>query len=270
MYRLLLRRHSIALIALLQCASYATAAQKAQQAARPSVAPLAGALVSEWKGKIQLQLPGQAASLPVRGLLLPAGTMLDTHDGLMVLTLQDESQVLLRPHTRLILNKPGPGNWNYLQLLIGHIRAFIRKRTGGQPPFQLGTPSAVVAVRGTRFDVEVNRLGVTEVDVFEGLVEVSAKGIPGSSVLVRPGFSTRVAIGGVPEAPVQTDEIRPDATAPDSKISAEFLREEFIGSDDSLGNEMAEPSESETQELEGDHPKASSSKGSNNNPESPH
>jgi len=270
MSRLLLRRHSIALIALLQCVWCATAAQKSQQAAKPSVAPLAGALVSEWKGNIQLQLPGQKASSPARGLALPAGTLLDTHDGLMVLTLQDESQVLLRPHTRLILSAPGPGNWNYFQLLIGHIRAFIRKRTGGEPPFQLGTPSAVIAVRGTRFDVEVNRHEVTEVDVFEGLVEVSSKGAPGSSVLVGPGFSTRVAIGGVPEAPVQTDEIRPFAAAPYPSMGEEFQREESMVPDELPENEMAEPSENETEPLEGDHAPESSSPASNTNPEPPH
>ena len=253
MSRRLLRRYSIILIALLQCVWCATAAQKSRAAAKPSAAPLAGALVSEWKGKIQVQLPGHKASSPVRGLALPAGTLLDTQNGLLVLTLQDESQVLLRPHTRLILSAPGPGSWNYFQLLIGHIRAFIRKRTGGQAPFQLGTPSAVIAVRGTRFDVEVNRHGVTEVDVFEGLVEVSPKGVSGSSVLVAPGFSTRVTIGGVPEAPVKTDQIRPFASAPYSKMDEEFQREESMSPDELNEGEMAEPSENESEPVEGDH-----------------
>jgi len=262
-------RYSIVLIALLQCVWCATAAQESRPSAKPAVAPLAGALVSEWKGKIEVQLPGHKASSPVRGLALPAGTLLDTQNGLMVLTLQDESQVLLRPHTRLVLSAPGPGNWNYFQLLIGHIRAFIRKRTGGEPPFQLGTPSAVIAVRGTRFDVEVNRHGVTEVDVFEGLVEVSPKGVPGSPVLVKPGFSTRVAIGGVPEAPVQTDEIRPFASAPYPRMGEEFQREEAMSPDELNEGEIAEPSENESEPLEGDHAKEPSSPVPDNSPEPP-
>ena len=45
---------------------------------------------------------------------------------------------------------------------------------GGSPAFQIGTPSAVISVRGTKFNVEVDRRGFTEVDVDEGVVELEA------------------------------------------------------------------------------------------------
>jgi len=231
----------------------AVAASAAQQppVAPASPVPYAGWLVSEWTGRVQLQLPGASLSAPTRGESLPAGTEVDTHEGLIVLVLEDESEVLLRPQTRVVLNQPGAGNWNYLQLLLGHIRASVRKRTGGAPPFQLGRPSAVIAVRGTRFDVEVNRHNVTEVDVFSGLVEVGSVAIPGQSVLVEPGFSTRVGPGGAPEPPIRTNEIRPDAEAPDETMSAEFLR----GKDTALANpggsdEISERDERSENELE--------------------
>jgi hypothetical protein len=201
----------------------AVAAQAAQ--AQGTAAPYAGALVSEWTGKVKLQLPGMGLAPPGRGEKLPAGTLIDTHDGMMVLVLEDESEILLRPHTQLVLRDPGPGHWNYFELLLGRIRASIRKRTGDAPPFQLGTPSAVIAVRGTRFDVDVSRRNVTEVDVYEGLVEVDAVAIPGASVMVQPGFSTRVGPGLAPQPPVPTSKIQPGAENPNESLDLEFQRE---------------------------------------------
>ena len=181
-----------------------------------TAAPLAGAVVSDWTGGVQIQLPGNPLGKPKRGEILPEESTIDTRDGRLLLTLRaDESQILLQPKTRIILHQPSSSNWNTFDLLLGRIRAFIKKRTGGAPPFQLGTPSAVIAVRGTRFDVDVNRKGTTEVDVLEGVVEVTSVPAPGKSVLVNPGFSTRVRIGKAPEAPAPTLQIPPDMNSPD-------------------------------------------------------
>lgn len=201
----------------------------ASRTVAPSLAPFAGAVISEWRGAVQVQLPGASLGRPVRGQVLPEGALLDTKDGQMVLVLRaDESEVLVQPHSKLILQAPQPGNWDAFQIMLGKVRAFIRKRTGGAPPFQMGTPSAVIAVRGTRFDVEVNAKGISEIDVFEGLVEVGSNSLQGKSVLVGPGMSTRVGVGSAPEAPVPTREIRPDVQAPDHMASLEFARENAL------------------------------------------
>src|SRR5208337_4530032 len=196
------------------------------QVSAPSPAPFAGAVVSECKGEVHVQLPGSSVSRPTRGQVLTAGTVLDTGEGRMVLILRaDESEILVQPHTRLVVSEPASGNWNAVEILLGRVRAYIRKRTGGAPPFQMGTPSAVIADRGTRFDVEVNGRGASEVDVFDGLVEVASASVPGSSVLVSPGFSTRVGMGTRPEPPVPTREIRPGVEAPEEMARLEFARE---------------------------------------------
>ncbi len=215
----------------------------------PASAPYAGATVSEWTGKVQVQPPGGLLSAPTRRQVLPPGTVLDTGDGRLLLRLEDESEILLRPHTRLLLKQPGPGNWNYLELMLGRIRARVMRRTGGEAPFQLGTPSAVIAVRGTRFDVEVNPRRVTEVDVFEGLVEVGGVGVPGSSVLVRPGYSTRVGPGGAPEPPVATGEIRPGFEVSQENLGAELTEEKEIDQARAEENEISERGESRVEEL---------------------
>jgi len=214
-------------------------------------APFAGASISEWKGEVHVQLPAAKPSSPKRGQVLPAGTILETKDGRLVLVLRaDESEILVQPHTRLVISEPKPGNWNAIEILLGRVRAYIRKRTGGAPPFQMGTPSAVIAVRGTRFDVEVNRHGVSEVDVFDGLVEVASATVSGPSVLVRPGFSTRVGMGALPETPVPTGEIRPGVEPPDEITRAEFAREQAAQYDRAFENELGERPEAELNESE--------------------
>ncbi len=218
----------------------------------PESAPYAGAAVSDYVGGVRVQLPGKPLVLPGRGQRLPAGTVLETGKGRLLLRLEDESEILIQPHSRLLLTAPGPGDWNFFELLLGRIRTAVQKRSGGAPPFQIDTPSAVIAVRGTRFDVEVNRHQVTEVDVFDGLVEVAARGIFGASVLVKPGYSTRVGAGGPPEPPVPTAEMRPGAEAPARGMEVEFARENELQPLPARENELGERLDAEALEVEDD------------------
>jgi len=190
-------------------------AQEQQPNSTPATAAIAGATIAEWKGNIRLSLPGQSSSYPQRGEQLPSGTLLDTGSGKLLLRLSDGSQLLVRPHTRLQVQQPSLTDESYFQLLLGRIRAVINKRTGGAVPFELGTPSAVIAVRGTQFEVEVNPRNITEVDVIDGLVEVYGRNPSERSVLVEPGFSTRVGIDTVPEQPEPTEEMRPEVEWPE-------------------------------------------------------
>ncbi len=216
--------------------AWVTPAQEQQPSPTPATAAIAGAAVAEWKGNIRLSLPGQLPSNPLRGEQLPSGTILDTGNGTLLLRLSDGSEVLVRAHTRLQVQQPSLADPSYFQLLLGRIRALINKRTGGAAPFELGTPSAVIAVRGTEFDVEVNSRNVTEVDVVDGLVEVYGRNATGGSVLLEPGFSTRVGMDSGPEQPEPTNEIRPEVERPEpgeneingkSELEVEFERAEL-------------------------------------------
>src|SRR5882762_5696501 len=212
-----------------------SAAQEQQTGSAPATAAIAGATIAEWKGDIRLNLPGQLPSNPLRGEQLPPGTILDTGSGRLLLRLSDGSEVIVRAHTRLQVQQPSLTDPCYFQLLLGRIRALINKRTGGAVPFELGTPSAVIAVRGTQFDVEVNARNVTEVDVVDGLVEVYGRNAAGGSVLLEPGFSTRVGMDSGPEQPEPTSEMRPEVERPEpgeneisgkSEVEGEFERAE--------------------------------------------
>src|SRR5467141_2136512 len=212
-----------------------SAAQEQQTGSAPATAAIAGATIAEWKGDIRLNLPGQLPSNPLRGEQLPPGTILDTGSGRLLLRLSDGSEVIVRAHTKLLVQQPSLTDPSFFQLLLGRIRALINKRTGGAVPFELGTPSAVIAVRGTQFDVEVNARNVTEVDVVDGLVEVYGRNANGGSVLLEPGFSTRIGMDSGPEQPEPTNEIRPEVERPEpgeseisgkSELEGEFERAE--------------------------------------------
>jgi uncharacterized membrane protein YgcG len=195
-------------------ALYCACAAAQQAPAAAASAPYAGATISDFKGKVSIQLPAQAFAAPVRGEVLPPGTTVNTDEGRLLLKLSDGSDVLVRPHTKLLLKQPEASGWKYFQIMIGRVRTQIQKRMGGSPAFQIGTPSAVISVRGTKFDVEVDRRGFTEVDVDEGVVELEAVTGRGESVLITAGFSSRVGMETGPEVPRPTQDLRPQLDRP--------------------------------------------------------
>jgi len=194
----------IVVIAVVVSLAAAPAATAPQTAAPPSTIATASASVVDIKGKVQIELPGKAPSSPALGQVLPAETAINTGSGKILLRLEDESQILVHSNTHVVLKQPSPASWQRLQLLLGKIKAEIQKRTGGSPPFQVGTPSAVITVRGTTFYLRVDKHKSTRVDVEEGVVELqNLKGI-GKSVQVKAGFSSNVKEDSAPDEPKQS------------------------------------------------------------------
>ncbi len=227
------------------CSMAATLAWAQEKSPAQVIAPFAGATISDFRGKVGVQLPNQASTAPARGETLPAETVITTDAGRVLLQIQDGSEVLVRPHTRVVLKQPATGDWRYIQLLVGRIRAEIQKRFGGSPPFQIGTPSAVISVRGTQFDVEVNQHQVTEVDVQEGAVQLEGTNAIGAPVLITAGLSSRVGLDSAPEAPRPTEDLRPEVERPDRNEEKEIDRDrdnlmEKLRSDDRQSQEKIE------------------------------
>jgi hypothetical protein len=217
----------------------------AQEASPAQSAPYAGATVSDFKGKVSIQLPAQAFSVPSRGQVLPPDTTVSTQEGRLLLKLSDGSDVLVRPYTKLLLTQPETSGWKYFQLLLGRVRTQIQKRIGGSPAFQIGTPSAVISVRGTKFNVEVDRRGFTEVDVDEGVVELEAATGRGEAVMITAGFSSRVGMETGPETPRPTQDLRPPVDRPSRKDNG--------GSLDSDDNDPLKSLSSSDSHNSGDH-----------------
>lgn len=172
----------------------------------------AGAVVLDISGKVEVHDPNGGKINLQRNSLLSEGTLVETSAGAKILfRLNDGSEILVGPHSRMLLKRDSlPGGTTLIEFLLGKLKAVVTKRYTGSPSFLLGTPSAIVAVRGTRFYVEVNSHDVTEVDVEQGLVQVTGRIYPQRSVLLEPGFSTRVGVDMNPEPSSPTDRMRPD------------------------------------------------------------
>jgi hypothetical protein len=82
-----------------------------------------------------------------------------------------------------------PGITDLLDLFLGRVKVFIEHSKGPNPK-DVKTPTAVISVRGTVFDVEVRDAeGTTFVSLDEGLIDVRNLTAPGPSVLLKPGDS---------------------------------------------------------------------------------
>jgi FecR-like protein len=93
----------------------------------------------------------------------------------------------------------------------GKIRAMFDKIVGSEPRV-VKTPGALLAVRGTKFDVDVDSAGRTTVDVFEGTVEVRSE-LLREPLLLRPGQQSIYGRRETPTAhPMPEDHRRNDPT----------------------------------------------------------
>jgi hypothetical protein len=166
----------------------------------PTALPVGSATIAELKGDVELHSPQGDAVTAQRGTMLAAESKIDTAKGSVLLDLQDGSQVLVRANSHIVLKAPDQRKGYWLELLMGKINAKVQKRLGNAPSFRMGTPTAVITVRGTRFAVDVDKKQRTHVEVFEGLVEVAGF-FHGAPVMVRPGYSTGVEQNRDPEQP---------------------------------------------------------------------
>jgi hypothetical protein len=99
---------------------------------------------------------------------------------------------------RLAHDRPGV----LLEIERGSLRAIFGKLPEGDERERLvTTPSAVLAVRGTEYGVEVEKDGDTSITVFEGTVEVWDVGAIGQRMFVKAGQMTRVKRGKEPSRP---------------------------------------------------------------------
>lgn len=144
-------------------------------------------------GQVSLLRDGSPWALKTGDLVLPRQIIITGPDGMAAFQVSDGSTFHVFPDSRVMF-RASPSNWtDLLDLLIGRIKVEIQK-LGNQPnPNTVRTPTAVISVRGTIFDVVVEEdTDATFVSVDEGLVEVRNQTAPGKSRLLYPGDSIRV------------------------------------------------------------------------------
>ena len=114
-------------------------------------------------------------------------------DGHAVFQVSDGSSFEVFPDSNVVFRN-NPPNWrDLLDILAGKIKVHIQ-RWGGQPNFnRIHTPTAVISVRGTTFDVAVSEdAATTDVAVEEGVVDVRNILHPDVTKTLNTGESIRV------------------------------------------------------------------------------
>jgi hypothetical protein len=112
-------------------------------------------------------------------------------DGHAVFQIGDGSTFEVFPNSRVTFRDTF-NLQDMLQLVLGKIRVTIEHRNGPNHK-KVSTPTAVISVRGTVFDVAVeDDDGTTLVSVEEGQVEVQHRLQPGPSKTLNPNESIRI------------------------------------------------------------------------------
>jgi hypothetical protein len=163
------------------------------------------------------------------GQVLAPGDHLKTVAGASAtVTFDDASRVELNAGTSFTLNEAAP-QASALELKLGSLKVWISKRLNRR--FQVRTPTAVCAVRGTEFGVTVDGAGDTRVQMFEGLLAVADKA--GNEVLIRNGESlevTKDGLGRVTDAGTRETGTTAERQAAKREVDLRMSKEEVQAS----------------------------------------
>lgn len=164
----------------------------------------APATVVAVSGETRLTLPGEAARALRAGELLAAGAQLETAaNSSATLRFADGSTLVLQPGARMSLDSvsvyAGGGMVDTrLRLQAGRVEVGANPRHAPGSRLQIITPSAVAAVRGTRFRVGADDAATRE-ETLEGEVALDAAG---RGVAVAAGQGSFAERGQPPSPPV--------------------------------------------------------------------
>lgn len=182
-------------------------------------------------GQVFRQKEKSSALEPVaKGDPLAEGDSLRTGaDGRATVVFDDASRVEVGPKSLFVLEE-AESKTAAMRLNFGSLRAWVAKIASRR--FEVRTPTAVCAVRGTEFAIDVDARGHTGVRMFTGLMSVSDG--RGHEAMIKKGQSIRVTDKGLGPVEGQAASSRPAAaraTAP-PQDSMPLIRE---GGDDSGG-----------------------------------
>jgi len=160
-------------------------------------------------GRVSVMTDGRGFEQPLfQGMSVsPQQLIVTGPDGYAQFQVSDGSTFEVFSNARVMFRQT-VGNWrDLLNVVLGRVKVFIQHAPGGAPNHnEVSSPTAVISVRGTVFDVVVeDDDGTTLVSVDEGLVSVRNTTVAGKSVDVNPGGYVEV-FRNVPLALVKPDK----------------------------------------------------------------
>jgi ferric-dicitrate binding protein FerR (iron transport regulator) len=150
-------------------------------------------------------------------------TIVTEEDGYAELQVADGSRFYVFPDSRVVFRK-NPGSLRDLvDVFLGRVRFEIQKLTGGEPRYRIFTPTAVISVRGTTFDVNVDPDETTVVAVDEGVVAVTHRLLPSNSELIIGAGESLVIHANTPLAKAGVNKAKAVQVASDMARTAAYI-----------------------------------------------
>lgn len=157
------------------------------------------------EGSVQItrtdSLGARLITLNVNDNILAGDVIKTNGNGRLVLKLSDNSQAIISEKTTVEIKDLQSSPRTIFNVIKGKTRIKIEKLGGKPNPYQVTTPTTVIAVRGTEFDVFVKD-NETKVYVTEGEVSVTGISAP-QQVILTPGNFTQVKRDRPPMPPAR-------------------------------------------------------------------
>jgi hypothetical protein len=161
------------------------------------------AMLDQVSGEIAIQSSdGESRQLTPVGTQVKAGDQISTGSlSSVTLNLTDGSTIALESETKITIvqldvNQDGGSQTVVLRQEVGRTYYHVEPLQDPDARFEIETPTAVVAVRGTSFAVNVAADGTTQVKVDAGIVDVTGED---TTVSVPAGQTTEVKPNQTPE-----------------------------------------------------------------------
>jgi len=169
--------------------------------------------ISSVSGHVQIHR-GATSVVAAPGVAVNQGDQIGcAADGNAVITLNDQSQLTLRPSTTITLDQytSGGATPTRIGLVSGILKSSVNGSSGSPANYRVDTLNAIVTARGTAFYTSYtnsspqtgNLPGVshyTEVAVLEGTVNLAQAAAPNRGVEVAQGTTGTVAGNGPPDS----------------------------------------------------------------------
>src|SRR5271156_1098161 len=182
---------------------------------RTTMAQTAAGAFQSVSGQVQIQRAGGATIGAASGVGVNVGDRIITGpNGHAVIILNDQSRLDLGPSSSITLDQftiSGGATSARISLFSGVMRSLVNAASGGAAAnYQVHTPNAVAAVRGTKFDTayseNVIRPGYqgceryTDVSVYTGTVNLSPVATPNAGEDVQAGYEATLPCDKPPTA----------------------------------------------------------------------
>ncbi|MDX2179209.1 MAG: FecR family protein [Bryobacteraceae bacterium] len=169
----MVRRATVSWMGMAACAVLAPCAAFAQIGLGDA------ARVIRAQGNVSAIRDTQAWAISAGATIQPKQEIVTGHDGYALLEIADGSRIEVFGNTRFVYRQNPGGLRDLIDVWIGRVKVHIQKLGGAPNPNRVRTPTAVISVRGTTFDVSVEDDGdVTFVFVEEGMVAVQHAVLP--------------------------------------------------------------------------------------------